>query len=142
MKDGRLNHARLLGGLLAEQLTQWLDEAPELILPVPAHRARLRERGFNPTIELGRELNRVLGIPMRVDLLRKPRAIPHQSTLGREQRLCNPRGAFTVEGDLRGRHVAVLDDVVTTGATTRELARLLKRHHAQRVDIWAVARTP
>ncbi len=142
LKDGQLNHARLLGRLLAEHLEERIETPPAMILPVPAHRARLRERGFNPTVEIGRELSRRLDIPMRVDRLRKPRAIPHQSALSREQRLRNPRGAFAVNGRFDGESVALLDDVVTTGATVRELTRLLMRHGARRVDVWALARTP
>lgn len=139
---GQQPYARLLGRLLAERLADRATPRPELILPVPAHRLRLRERGFNPAVEIARALSHANGVPMRVDLLRKVRVTEHQSALPREQRLRNLRNAFSLNGEIPARHVVLLDDVITTGATTRELARLLKRHGIARVDVWAVARTP
>ncbi len=139
---GQQPYARLLGGLLAEQLAERSATRPELILPAPAHRLRLRERGFNQAVEIARAVSHANGVPARADLLRKVRVTEHQSALTREQRLRNLRNAFSLIDEVPARHVALLDDVITTGATTRELARLLKRHGVERVDVWALARTP
>ncbi len=139
---GQQPYARLLGRLLAEQLAAQPTPRPELILPVPAHRLGLRERGFNQAVEIARALSRANGMPMRTDLLKKTRATAHQSTLTREQRLKNLRSAFSLRDEIPARHVVLLDDVITTGATTQELAKLLKRHGIERVDVWALARTP
>jgi ComF family protein len=114
-----------------------------LILPVPLHRARLRQRGFNQALELARPLGRSLGVPVRHGLLLRARATAAQSELDAAARRRNVRGAFAVHaGAALPSHVAVLDDVMTTGATLAECVRALKRAGAQRVDVWALARAP
>jgi ComF family protein len=116
---------------------------PALILPVPLHRARLRQRGFNQALELARPLGRSLGVPVRHGLLLRARATAAQSELDAAARRRNVRGAFAVHaGAALPSHVAVLDDVMTTGATLAECVRALKRAGAQRVDVWALARAP
>lgn len=116
---------------------------PALILPVPLHRARLRERGYNQALELARPLGRALGIPVRHDLLLRPRATAAQTELDAAARRRNVRGAFAVRADAAlPPHVVVLDDVMTTGATLAECARVLKRAGVARVDVWALARAP
>ena len=116
---------------------------PALILPVPLHRARLRERGYNQALELARPLGRALAIPVRHDLLLRPRATAAQTELDAAARRRNVRGAFAVRTDAAlPPHVAVLDDVMTTGATLAECARVLKRAGVRRVDVWALARAP
>ena len=118
-------------------------EPPALILPVPLHRARLRERGYNQARELARPLGRALGVPVRHDWLLRPRATAAQTELDARSRRRNVRGAFAVrEGVMLPAHVALVDDVMTTGATLAECARVLKRAGAQRVDVWALARAP
>ena len=116
---------------------------PALILPVPLHRARLRERGYNQALELARPLGRALGIPVRHDLLQRPRATAAQTELDAAARRRNVRGAFAVRADATlPPHVVVLDDVMTTGATLAECARVLRRAGVARVDVWALARAP
>lgn len=119
---------------------------PQLLLPVPLAPERLRERGFNQAWELARRL--AAAGPARADarLLLRLRATAHQLDLPPERRAANVRGAFAVEplrrGELAGRHVALVDDVMTSGATLAELARVLKQAGAARVEAWVVARTP
>lgn len=140
---GGLTAGRTLGRLLAAQLALNAVERPTLLLPVPLHASRLRERGFNQAALLARQLGRALDIPWRTDLLRKTRQTDDQRGLDRKARQRNLRGSFQVSEDLpEGCHVALVDDVVTTGATTQEAARVLKQAGAARVDVWAVARTP
>lgn len=136
----QLAHARLLGALLAREL-EGSTERPALILPVPLHPARLRERGFNQALEIGRPIGRLLQLPVDSGSCRRTRDTPHQMGLHERQRRRNVRGAFSVTGALSGRHVAILDDVVTTGSTAAELARALRRAGAARIEVWAVART-
>jgi ComF family protein len=119
---------------------------PELLLPVPLSAERLQERGYNQAWELTRRMAHGLSIRADAQLLLRIRHSSHQLALLPEERAANVRGAFAVEplrrDELRGRHVAVIDDVMTTGATFAEIARVLKQAGAARVDAWALARTP
>lgn len=117
--------------------------APLWILPVPLHRGRLRERGYNQALELARPLGRALGVPVRHDLLSRAHATTAQTELDAAARRRNVRGAFVLRaGAELPAHVAVLDDVMTTGATLAECARVLKRAGVARVEAWALARAP
>ncbi|MCM5678758.1 ComF family protein [Schlegelella sp. S2-27] len=120
--------------------------SPDLILPVPLSRARLAERGYNQAWELSRWLARRLGLPAHADWLLRLRDTAHQIDLSLPQRQSNLRGAFAVQprrlGALRGRQVAIVDDVMTTGATAGELARTLLQAGAAGVQVWVVTRTP
>ncbi|QFY91146.1 ComF family protein [Magnetovirga frankeli] len=137
----RLAHARLLAELMWQRLEQEV-EWPELILPVPLHPLRLRQRGYNQALEIARPLARRLGRPLSIRHCRRQRATSAQSELPKRQRQKNLRGAFVLDRPLGVGHLALLDDVVTTGSTVNELARLLKGAGVQRVDVWALARTP
>lgn len=126
----------------------WGDEPrplalPQLMLPVPLHRTRLRTRGYNQALELARPLARQLGIPLRRDLIVRARPTDAQSELDAVARRRNVRNAFMLRdvGALPD-HVAVLDDVMTTGATLAECTRVLRRAGVARVDVWSLARAP
>jgi ComF family protein len=116
--------------------------APRLIVPAPLSRSRLRERGFNQAGEIARVLARGLDIPMAVAGLSRVREDPPQTSLDARARRRNLRGAFHCELALDGWHVALVDDVMTTGATAHEAARALRAAGAARVSAWVVARTP
>ncbi len=139
--DARLEMAGLLGGLFAASVDA-TGELPELIIPVPLHPARTRERGFNQALELARVIGRQLNIPINRHCCGRTRHTATQLSFKREERRRNLRGAFSVDQPPRGRHLALLDDVITTGSTMDELARTLKAAGAERVDAWAIARTP
>jgi ComF family protein len=115
-------------------------------VPVPLSDARLRERGYNQAWELARRIARRTGTRAEASLLLRIRDTPHQLDLPPDARAGNVRGAFAIEprrlGELRGRRVAVVDDVMTTGSTAGEIARVLKLAGAARVEVWVVARTP
>jgi ComF family protein len=116
---------------------------PAAIVPVPLHRSRLRRRGYNQALELAQLLGRHFGVPVLRDTLRRVRATAAQTELTAVQRRRNVRGAFSAAfGDDVPQHVAVLDDVFTTGATLAECARMLKKAGVARVDVWALARAP
>lgn len=137
--QARYAYGRLLGTLLAEALCERTD-LPDRLLPVPLHPARYRERGFNHTTEIAREVSRRLGVPLDLSALRRTRATLPQVGLSVAERARNVSNAFALAAPGFARHVAVIDDVITTGATVNELARLLKKNGVQRVQIWACAR--
>jgi len=141
----KFGHSLAAGRVLAEL---WMDAAhdtpparPDALIPVPLHERRLRERGYNQALELVRPLARALQIPLRADLLARTRATAAQSDLDADARRRNLKGAFRVAAGVPAC-VAVVDDVMTTGATLRECAKVLLHAGAERVDVWALARAP
>lgn len=133
-----------LAELFAHKLYQRVvgAAAVDLIVPLPLHPLRLAERGFNQAAEIARVLSRRSGVAMNARLARRVRDTAPQTALPWKERAANMRQAFTCEQDLAGLHVAVVDDVMTTGATLNEFARTLKASGAARVENWIVARTP
>ncbi|MFC3550789.1 ComF family protein [Lysobacter cavernae] len=138
---GDLASARLLAQLMAPALAG--ADRPQALLPVPLHPGRLRRRGYDQALELARPLAQQLGLPLRDDLLQRVRATAPQSRLDAGQRQRNLRGAFAVRtGAGLPTHVAVVDDVMTTGATVQAAARALRHAGVARVDVWVCARVP
>ena len=134
---------RVLSSLMIERAANDAPELPELLIPIPLHPSRLRERGYNQTLELLRPLAQAVSVPLRTDALMRVRATPPQTGLDAAARRRNLRGAFAVAPDATlPAHVAVFDDVMTTGATLREAAQTLLRAGVARVDAWALARAP
>jgi ComF family protein len=133
-----------LAGWFAQQLQQRIGQAAgvDLIVPLPLHPARLAERGFNQAAEIAKALSRKSGIRMDAHSARRVRNTRPQTDLPWRERRANIRHAFSCERDLAGLNVAVIDDVMTTGATLNEFARTLKQSGARRVQNWVVARTP
>ncbi len=168
LKFGRsLAAGRVLAELWAAALHEALHARasltlPRCLIPVPLHVRRLHERGYNQALELAKPLAREFGLDLRPDLLKRLRATAAQSDLDAKARRKNLRGAFefnraaglkapfaaTTKGQqLSGlrqlpNHVALVDDVMTTGTTLHECARVLKRAGIERVDVWALARAP
>lgn len=136
----RLGLARLTGALLAEAAHAGRWPRPQALLPVPLHDARLRQRGYDQAQVLAREVGRRLGIPVDVRSCRRRRHTAPQSGLAPAQRRRNLRGAFEVSHPPALDHVAILDDVMTTGATAGALATALTRAGVARVDVWALCR--
>jgi len=146
--QGVIAHARVFGALLAEKVRARGGALPGLLVPVPLHPARFRERGFNQAAAIARYAGRLLEIPVANYLVRRLRDTPSQTALGVAERHRNVQGAFGVRGTRAQRrlveatHVAVLDDVTTTGSTLTELGRALLEAGVRRVDRWSVARAP
>ncbi len=138
--NGRLHHARLLGEIFAEMAGQHFTSWPDCIIPVPLHPKRLQERGFNQALELVRRTAREFGIPVIAEGLRRVRYTPPQSSLNRQQRQSNLLGAFVSGTRLSGARIALFDDVITTGSTISECARVLREGGATDIAIWAIAR--
>jgi len=135
--SGRL----VAGAALASLFVNQVQQRPDLIVPVPLTAERLRERGFNQALELARALGRQMKAPVNAQLCVKTRDTAPQTRLPWKARRKNIRGAFVVGGGVEGCHVAVVDDVLTTGATLSELARNLKRAGAATVTGYVIART-
>jgi ComF family protein len=140
----RVPVARGLGELMALRMPA-LSQPPEAVVPVPLHWRREADRGFNQAEEIARSLCRARQWPLRSDLCRRVRPTPEQSALGAADRRQNLHGAFALRRPdaVRGfRHVMVVDDVVTTGATAAAVAELFDRAGVAEVTLWTVARTP
>ncbi len=137
-------HRDLAAGRLLSQAMATAFAAlprPVALMPVALHRVRLRSRGYDQALELARLLAPPLGLPVRDDLLRRLRDTAPQSTLDARHRHRNLHGAFGVrEGIAVPAHVALVDDVMTTGATLHAAARALRRAGVERVDAWVCAR--
>lgn len=135
-----------LAALLLARIPDQAAAAVDLLLPVPLATARLRERGYNQAGLLAAQLARRLHRARSADLLLRVTDTPHQIALPRERRAANVRGAFApapgARALLQGRHIALIDDVMTTGATCAEVTRVLLLAGAASVQVWAVARTP
>lgn len=138
--NGELTYARLLGELTADTLIRTDADLPEVIIPVPLHAQRMRERGFNQSLELARYIARQLGVPVDQRSVRRVKATQPQMELPAKARKTNVRNAFELISDLSAHHVAIVDDVVTTGSTVNELARVLWRAGAKRIQVWSCAR--
>jgi ComF family protein len=135
---GELALAPLLGDLLARRVS---GKGVDLLVPVPLAPRRLRERGYNQALEVARRVAAVAGLRLAPEACRRTRETSEQMGLALDEREGNVRGAFDCPQLVGGATVAVVDDVMTTGATLAEVAAALKRAGAARVLNWVVART-
>jgi len=137
----QLAAGRVLSHLICEYVTQREVTLPDMLIPVPLHNRRLLSRGFNQAYELAHYTGKTFGIPLLATALRRRRNTKAQSGLSRKQRRKNVRGAFYWHGSARpGRHVVLIDDVMTTGTTLSECAVVLKKAGVKQVDVWVAAR--
>jgi ComF family protein len=134
----KLFYAPLFAGILAESMLS-LPAGIDALLPVPLHWRRQALRGFNQATEIARPIGRISGIPLIGNVIRV-RATPYQSGLAAQRRQGKLRGAFSIRGALDARHVLIIDDVITTGETCRQISRTLLDAGVGRVSILAVAR--
>jgi len=141
--QGQTNIGRILGGMMADTaVSLWSPGHFTLIVPVPLHKRRLRERGFNQAVVLAREIARRLTLPLDVWSLRRAVETIPQVDLARQERIHNVRGAFVLRRPERivGQRILLIDDVCTTGSTLQECASLLRRGKAKAVTALTVAR--
>lgn len=131
-----------LAGFFADALRPFRPLGDVLIVPMPLHRRRLRERGFNQAVEIARPLARAWGAPLALAAVTRAVHTAPQASLPWKARSVNMRGAFRCDVSFDGKAVLVVDDVMTTGATLDELARTLKLRGAARVENLVIARTP
>jgi ComF family protein len=141
--DSRSLLAEPLGRLLADQGRKlFISNAYDVILPVPLHPRRLRQRGFNQSLVLARQVGQQWGIAVEAEGLKRIRWTDSQTMLPVKERLHNVRGAFAYSGrGVENKAVLLIDDVYTSGSTVDECARVMKRNGAKRVDVLTVART-
>ena len=146
--NGRLELIRPITRHLTDILQDYYSDSPwpETIIPVPLHKHRLCKRGYDQALLIAREiyaqLHRTCHLSLDTQCLKRKLATLPQQGLDARARRKNLRNAFTMNNKAGYAHVALVDDVVTTGETVSEISRLLKKHQVRRVDIWSLARTP
>jgi ComF family protein len=140
--SGRVILTAPLAGFLHERGVPWVEEIqPDIIIPVPSHKVKLKKRGFNPPLFLARHLAKKCGIVVLSEALISIKHIPSQAGLKRGERLKNVRGTFLADKkQVKGQAVLLIDDVLTTGATANECARSLKTAGASSVAVMTLAR--
>jgi ComF family protein len=140
--EGRTTLNPIFGEWMAEALNRYWDPSLfDLLIPVPLHRERLRERGFNQALLLAKELSRLTGIAYRKKILQKKKPTLPQVNLSGAERERGVRGSFEVieREELEGRSILLVDDVYTTGATVNECSKMLLTAGAARVDVFTLA---
>jgi ComF family protein len=145
IKNFKFNKQPMLSKVFAYYLSDKLRQKkallPHTLVPVPLHKTRQTERGFNQSLELAKKLSPLLNCPLNTSLCSRIINTSPQSSLPMKTRRKNVRGAFSLTGEHMPKHIAIIDDVITTGSTANELATLFKKAGCERIDIWAIART-
>jgi ComF family protein len=139
---GELALAPLLADALHGELAASRPEPVDWLVPVPLHEVRLRQRGYNQSMEIARALAALTGVPVAPDLCIRVRDTAAQLELPWKERRDNVRGAFSCRRELQDKRIALVDDVMTTGSTLNEVAATLRKFGAARVVNWVVVRTP
>lgn len=133
--------ATLLSRLLYQEVCDQQLELPEALIPVPMHYSRLRERGYNQAQLLATEIGKLSNIKVDNCLIKKSKITPTQASLSRKQRIRRIKGSFIANQKAPYSSVAIIDDVVTTGATISEITKILKQKGVDSIQIWAIAHT-
>ncbi len=133
--------AYFFGNLLGEWLVQEKIERPDCIIPVPLHPQRLRSRGYNQSVEIAKPLSKILGVTLDIHTCQRIRATPPQIELPPKKRKMNVKNAFSFARNTPYNHVLLVDDVITTGSTVKELAHTLQQANVKRVHVATIART-
>lgn len=138
----RLLLANSFGNLLKNKLKPIIqNKRPDLLIPVPLHPKRLRERGFNQALEIAKPVSHCYNIPIDKTSLIRTRSTLAQSEIPAKQRYRNVKNAFQCNSNLKNLHILLIDDVITTGNTIHECCKALKKADALKIDVCAVART-
>lgn len=139
--NAKLHYARLLGEWMADELEKIPSaDRPHCLIPVPLHRKRLQERGYNQALEIAKPIAKRLNIRLTIDQCERVQNTQPQSDLDAKQRARNVSQAFHLSRPLKGSHIALMDDVVTTGHTVNSLSKQFKQAGAERIDVWCVGR--
>lgn len=136
----KLAPARLFGRLLADELRGNNIPLPEVLIPVPLHPKRIHERGYNQSLELARIVGKILNLPVDYQLCQRTRHTQPQTGLDATARRKNIRGAFTLHDACHYQHIAIIDDVITTGNTVTEISKLFKKKGVETIQVWSIAR--
>lgn len=138
----KYQHQLHLGQTFAQlSLQQFHPNGIDFILPMPMHPLRLQERGFNQSLELAKGIANYWQLPLALSHCQRVKNTPPQASLPLKDRVRNIKGAFSCDDGFRGKHVAIVDDVMTSGASLNELAKTLKQAGANKVSCWVIART-
>lgn len=138
----KLIYANLLGRLFGAKLQQeYSHTKPEAIIPVPLHPLRLQERGFNQALELARPIAKILGVKIDYNYCKRIKYTEPQSNLSANKRINNTKKSFAVPKKAAYQHVAILDDVITTGSTMQELCKTIRKAGVKKIDVWCLAKT-
>ncbi|OGT08752.1 MAG: hypothetical protein A2X78_02465 [Gammaproteobacteria bacterium GWE2_37_16] len=139
----KLLYAKVLGTLMADYLEKCYSKKnkPQLIIPVPLHKKRLRERGYNQALELARPIEKRLQIPVDKYSCVRVKQTAAQSLLPFDERQSNVRQAFAIRKPLAVKYVAIFDDILTTGSTVKELSQVLRKAGVTKIDVWCCAKT-
>lgn len=138
----KYQHQLYLGDMFGQLGFEQFDpKGVDCILPMPMHSARLQERGFNQSLELAKSVGKPFQIPIAVHHCQRIKNTPPQASLPLKDRVNNIKGAFRCDDYFMGKHVAIVDDVMTSGASLNELAKTLKQAGASNVSCWVMART-
>lgn len=130
-----------MANTFATLLNASINTQPDIIIPMPLHPQRLQERGFNQSLEIARLIAQQLNIRLEANVCKRIKLSPPQASLPLKQRVKNMKGAFSCTSQLDNLRVALLDDVMTTGASLNALAKAVKSAGASHVECWVVART-
>ncbi|MGY0635870.1 MAG: ComF family protein [Paraglaciecola chathamensis] len=140
--SNKIVHASALAKLFVHHALSGDSALPQAIIPVPLHPARYQERKYNQSVELGKCISALTGIPLATDIVTRQKATQTQTSLSSVQRKANMKNAFALHRPLNYQHVAILDDVITTGATVEALYQLMKKHHPDlQVEVWSMCLT-
>ncbi|MGH1536673.1 MAG: double zinc ribbon domain-containing protein [Gammaproteobacteria bacterium] len=139
----KLNQGKLLAQLLLKHIEEKQLEIPELIIPVPLHKKRICQRGYNQALEIARIVSKHISSELDYDTVYRNRDTSVQMELPAKQRHKNVQGAFSVKENatvLKNKHICIVDDVMTTGNTVNEVAKCARNVGAKKIDVWCVAR--
>lgn len=138
----KLSYGRALAEMFVTRVLPYQTPLPELIVPIPLHPARLVSRKYNQAAVLAKEISRLTSIPCAFDGLKRVHATQAQSGLSSAKRLSNIKQAFALNQTFEVKHLVLLDDVITTGATISAACKLLRQHYPHiRIDVWCMALT-
>lgn len=139
----KLIYAKILGELMINKLKKFYQqiEYPEVIIPMPLHKNRLQERGYNQALELAKPISKQLNIPINNNLCQRIKYTKAQTLIPAKQRRNNIKEAFAIKKYFPYKHAAIIDDVITTGNTMTELCKILETTTIKSIDIWCFAKT-
>ena len=133
--------AKAAAQLLAREITENDIELPQAIIPVPMHVKRLRSRGYNHANLIAKQLSLILDIEYIDDLIAKTKPTPAQAGLSLKKRQTNLKNSFKLTKSTKFSRIAIIDDVMTTGATAEEIAKILKKNGVDYIQVWGIAHT-
>ena len=140
--SNKIMHANALAELFFQHALSKNDSLPQAIIPVPLHPKRYQTRKYNQSVELGKCISALTGIALKTDLIARHKATKTQTSLSSSQRKANMQNAFSLHRPVKFQHIAILDDVITTGATVEAIYQLIKSHNPNiQIDIWSICLT-